>query len=631
MSEAEDVTNESAETDTNQDGIENPEAASAAPFPGLHIVPVDPNAEVVKAPIPDQRIGGNFVVPWPYEIWKDGVYVNAAKERPEDPADIAELPDADRRIELQRVTSSPVWIERFGTDIRGDVERAFLRTINFRGHPIGFWISIADLLDHRTVAALAKRGVAVTSNLARKLVAFFDTTIRLNKHKLPWVSVARRAGAITQADGKIGYLLGKHAIGLSGDIALDFEDNAASIGSYGPKGDETAWVEKLREVMSLNSLQRWLIASSFAAPLLRLLDKRTFVIHHWGATAGGKSACAKFAASVWGAPSGLMQHFNRTQMSFTEHMSFVSDMCVCFDEMQASNKNDDQGKLAYLLTLEKGRSRVKATGQLEETPGEWRAIIRTNGEEPIIGRGSENLGGQSNRVVQIYGGGMDSSVAEDIHIWLEKGHAGWGGFRFLEKLVGLLEQQGIDAVKNLFFQIRDTLRRREDASDLGERVSHISIVATAQTLMMVWLLGADPDSAFNAAVDDAFAALAAVSEDAAQQPKLADRALQLLRDHRMQAADIWFDLDDMDRAAMIERRRVDELFAVEKKAAGEAWILGAAANNLFKREGLPPRAVWIAMREAGMLAQTDGTQITVVRAFGNFRNRVYAVKLDLFT
>lgn len=573
-----------------------------------------------------QQIDGS-TIPYGYEVWHDGLFMQSAP-----PEEGTILPSIDRtvptvqRANLRIIATSPVWVRRFGRDMLTGQELVELAFKDLRyDEVVTQWVTRAEIADKRTVTVLAARGLPTNSNNAQHMVRYLERAVARNGQTLEWVDVARRTGAIETPKGW-GWLLGDIWLGPENThVVPDPLGDVTYAAGYGPSGNEGAWFDKFSEVAHQNAIARWLTFSTFAAPLLRFVRRRTFIIHHWGTSGKGKTALAKFAMSAWGEAHELTQTFNRTEKSFTELFEYLSDYPLCFDELQASG-NEDHANVIYHLCLEKGRGRARQSGGLHKAIANWRSVVRMTGEEPIIGRGHVNLGGQSNRVIQINAPGLTDQDAGDIHRWLENGHCGWGGFRFLEHLRDhLARPRGEEVLQTVYARLRTALEQRPDFDRLRDRTGHLAVVALAQYLAAMWLFGGEKDYARRRALEDADQVAKLLLIDQEQLPSSAETALQLFHDHLDANGALWLDLDEPEQAAYVRERRHGRLFGIVAPSKNEVWINQGEANKLLRRHDLPPRVVWSELQAGGYLVPADGRNIAPIRQFGKFRNRVYVL------
>ena len=103
--------------------------------------------------------------------------------------------------------------------------------------------------------------------------------------------------------------------------------------AYCQAGEMEKWVETMRPHRERDKF-RFILAASFAAPLLRILKQRIFFVYNWGGSKGGKTAALKAALSAWGDPERLMVNFNATQVGLERTASFFCDLPLGIDERQ---------------------------------------------------------------------------------------------------------------------------------------------------------------------------------------------------------------------------------------------------------------------------------------------------------
>ncbi len=246
---------------------------------------------------------------------------------------------------------------------------------------------------HRNnIVQLAATSLPVSSENSRDLVRYLSDLERENLDTLP----------IEKATSHLGWVGGHFIPGAQGDIVLDVEDGGSTAISHGYRqnGDLAKWLE-LTEPMRRYPLARFILAASFATPLLRILNQRVFIIHSWGPSRGGKTAALKAALSVWGDPEDTMASFNATRVGLERLAALYQDLPLGIDERQVVG--DRQGfidSLVYMLGSGKGRARGAKGGGLQHW-NFWRTIVLTTGEEPLSTTSS--TAGISTRSLELYG------------------------------------------------------------------------------------------------------------------------------------------------------------------------------------------------------------------------------------
>lgn len=595
-----------------------------------------------------QRVG-DFEVPYGYELWGDGIYHIEGDVT--DPAlpDIQSTPSGVRRQSIKNVAHEPVWIRRFGRTLDTGEQLVELTFRDAFTHEIQTeWVNRLQLASKQMLVKLSRLGLPVNDGNVNQMLHYLDAALHTNGTRLEVVLVAARNGAYpvefmtldeetgqTEKQNGYGWLVGDRWIGpLNTRVVADPRNMHASAQGYTVSGSEEEWFEHFKHICGISPIARWLTYSTFAAPLLRFVRQRTFIVHHWGESGGGKTALAKFAMSAWGDPARLTQSFNRTQLSFVELFRHIDDLPLTFDELQASGMKD-HATLIYALCLEQGRGRASPDGRLQEQIASWRSVVRMTGEEPIIGKGGMvDLGGQANRVVQIGTPVLTQEQGSATHRWLEGRHFGWGGLRFLQGLQQLMEfPDGEQALQDKFDEFRTEIFGQLSES-VHSRVLHLTIVALATYLANRWFFDADPNEAKVNAIKDAISVGRTIAQEEIRET-LAEQALQLFRDHFASHRGTWYDLSDPQQQDLLATGNYRQLTGV--LAPNEIWLIQKEANMLLNKAGFPQRRVWADLHRLGILHVYSKTkeeesvqkQFGVPRKFGKFHAKVYVLHRPL--
>lgn len=120
------------------------------------------------------------------------------------------------------------------------------------------------------------------------------------------------------------------------------------IRAYTSKGKLKEWIEQIRPYRKNNKF-RFILASSFAAPLLEIIGHRIFIVYNWGDSRGGKSAALKSALSVWGNPEELTLTFNTTAVGIERLAGLYNDLPLGLDEKQVNKSQTNLEQIIYML------------------------------------------------------------------------------------------------------------------------------------------------------------------------------------------------------------------------------------------------------------------------------------------
>lgn len=245
------------------------------------------------------------------------------------------------------------------------------------------------IASNTAIIQLANRGIEVNSENAKNLVSYLADIIELNN--LETVDGITHLGWINK-----DFIPYTSKFKYDGDVAYKniFE-------SVSEKGNYEKWKREIKKLRSKSRTLRFLMASSFASPLVKIFQINPFVVHLWGKSSNGKTVAQMVCASIWGNPQKgkLLSSLDSTKVASERLCNFLRNMPLILDELQITKtKYKTYDTLIYELTEGKGRDRGTVDGGLTETT-EWDNIIIVSGEEPITSASSKE--GVKNRVIEI--------------------------------------------------------------------------------------------------------------------------------------------------------------------------------------------------------------------------------------
>jgi hypothetical protein len=344
----------------------------------------------------------------------------------------------------------------------------------------------ATVFNRTSLIMLANKGLPVSSESAKNLVRYLADLERVNMQNLPLV----------KSTGHMGWCGSKFLPGAEGDVMLDAADGMGGlVGGYTQNGTLERWVENAEKVRGF-PLARLVMSASFAAPLLRIVGQRIFIIHLWGNTTGGKSASTFTALSIWGDPEEIIGSFNATKVGLERMASFYCDLPLGIDEKQVAG--DKQGfieSIVYLLGLGKGKARGAKGGGVQAFAS-WRTVVLTTGEEPLSS--SSSTGGIKTRAMEIYGQPIpEKQVATDVYSWTQKYH-GTAGVVWINKIIDAMAKD-----PNLFINDYKAFMNKlsgEHEENIKSHLSALALVAVADYYSSQWIFGMDKDTAYDQAL-----------------------------------------------------------------------------------------------------------------------------------
>ena len=195
---------------------------------------------------------------------------------------------------------------------------------------------------------------------------------------------------------------------------------------------------------------RFILAASFTAPLLRILQQRIFFVYNWGGSKGGKTAALKAALSAWGP------------------------------------KQENLEKIVYMIASGTGRARGSKAGGLQ-TLNTWRTVALATGEEPLSTETTQT--GVSTRVLEIYGGPFDDEKSASFMHQQAPQHCGWAGPEFIRRILQTDEQ----SVRDEYARMTEEVYKLANGTN-GAHIAGISAVALADALVESWIFNPDPEA-----------------------------------------------------------------------------------------------------------------------------------------
>lgn len=368
------------------------------------------------------------------------------------------------------------------------------------------------------ITALADLGCTVTSENAKAMVRYLEALEASNIDTIPKA----------ESTSVLGWLPGSRFLpGHGGEVILDVEPSLRGwADGYQPSGDYGTWKADMDAHRDREKF-RFLLASAFAAPLLRIVRQRIFLVYNWGGTRSGKTASLKAAVSVWGDPDRLMANFNATQVALERMAGFYHDLPMAVDERQlAGSRQEGIEKIVYMLASGTGRARGTKTGGLQQLSA-WQTVVLATGEEPISGDTTQ--GGVSSRILEIFDGPFpdEEKLSSALYTKAMLNH-GWAGPDF----IGRLLSAGEDWIREQYEAMLKDVEKVAGEKNLSHAAS-IAVVALADALADAWIFrgGAGtviPEESWNGAVKMAVKAVEEQEDADITDPR--DSAVQYIVD-----------------------------------------------------------------------------------------------------
>lgn len=465
----------------------------------------------------------------------------------------------------------------------------------------------------RGITVLADLGCTVTSENAKMVVRFLSALEAEN------IDIINKSDATST----FGWQPGKRFIpGREQGIVLDIDPSQKGMATaYCQVGEEKKWIETMAPHRCRDKF-RFILAASFAAPLLRILHQRIFFVYNWGGSKGGKTAALKAALSAWGDPERLMVNFNATQVGLERTASFYCDLPLGIDERQLAGRNQEGlEKTVYMIASGTGKIRGSKGGGLQATH-QWRTVALATGEEPMSTETTQT--GVSTRVLEIYGGPFENEKDAGRMHQESCMNYGWHGPAFVNRLIGLDERQITDKYEEMLKYVSQIADGKS-----GSHVSGISAVALADAMIDSWFFQQPVDSN--------------VDNDSKEQRDV-DNVLDILpesweRAKQMAAAilkeQVNSDVGDVNENALqfvVDWVLQNRLYFGEKaigtclgtfsESGNTVYIFPSALNQALTKAGYSPRKTLKYMADRDLIASQErkdhkGKSYQVTKRFDN--------------
>lgn len=350
------------------------------------------------------------------------------------------------------------------------------------------------VFNSRSIIKLADYGIDVTSESSKYLVKYLQALSNANVSRIPLQYSVSRLG---WRNHEQEFVLPQRT-----PYRIELDDDGDISSAFTESGSIEGWKQLANEVRQY-PYARLVLSAGFAAPLLRISPhRRNFMLYFWGTSGGGKTAAIKFALSPWGVPDQLMTSFLTTKNGLERKLQLSSDFPVGINERQvAGGGRDTQEQLeyiAYMLEGGKGKGRASKTG-LQRTAS-WRVIGIANGEEPLTKENS--IQGVKNRVLEINTSPiLPDGLARQCHVNDQYGIA---GPLFMDYV--LQDRQSVGVV---YHDISAYLSQHFWCYSEAH-LSAVSLLATADYLVSIWLFGEDANIAMQESLSMATEAMNAL-------------------------------------------------------------------------------------------------------------------------
>lgn len=447
------------------------------------------------------------------------------------------------------------------------------------------------IFSSRSITALADLGCTITSENSKNVVKFLGALESENIDIIPK----------NDATSTFGWQPGRRFIpGHDDGITLDIDPSQRGMAAaYCQSGTMERWIEHMAPHRSREKF-RFILAASFAAPLLRIVKQRIFFVYNWGGSKGGKTAALKAALSAWGDPERLMVNFNATQVGLERTAAFYCDLPLGIDERQLAGNNQwALEKIVYMIASGTGKIRGAKSGGIQ-TVHQWRTVALATGEEPLSTETSQT--GVSTRVLEIYGGPFDNEQDAALMHQQAAMDCGWAGPAFIEHILQMDEREIVERYEDMQRYIRETSQGKN-----GSHIAGIAAVALADSLIDEWFFGGNPRE--SVAEAERMAASILINQVEANTTDVNENAVQFIVD--------WV----LANRSYFGANAIGTCLGFTSETGNTAYIFPSMLNQALTKAGYSPRKTMKYMAERDLIGtdtdrKTGKKQYSIIKWFG---------------
>lgn len=255
---------------------------------------------------------------------------------------------------------------------------------------------------------------------------------------------------------------------FSDDIIIDSNYQMQRwINGYSVSGNLEDWLKEIKDFRN-NNLFRFILATSFAAPLVRILGNRIFVVYNYGDSRAGKTAMLYVALSIWGNPQDLICTFNATTVGIERIASFYNDLILAIDEREIEKSQKELEKTIFTLSSGMGRLRGNKLGGIQEM-NTFNTIILATGEQPITTE--ESTTGVATRILELEGSPFSYNEKLSSRMYeVTSKYYGNAGRKFIDIII---QKYNYEKLKGMY----ENLKKKLEESTTNNIQTYINAVA----------------------------------------------------------------------------------------------------------------------------------------------------------
>lgn len=327
------------------------------------------------------------------------------------------------------------------------------------------------ICDTRLIITLANKGIPVNSSNAKRFVDYFYWLEQENLFNIPILKTTNTMG---------WHLENSCFVPFTDKVLLDIDSGVKNWeDAFSSCGCLDNWVQEMSCFRS-NDIFRFILSSSFAAPLISILKHRIFIIYNYGNSRAGKTSALHAALSIWGNPNELKMSFNTTSVGIERVSNFFKDFPLALDEKQVNKSQSNIEQLIYMLGNGVGRIRGAKTGGIQQI-NSWSNIVLATGEEPLADENTTT--GVSTRCLEIEGSPYDYDEEAASRMYgITNNNYGIAGRKFINLILEKYSNNNFKILKERFEKIKSKLKNLTE-NNISSYISSVALITLADTII----------------------------------------------------------------------------------------------------------------------------------------------------
>ena len=319
--------------------------------------------------------------------------------------------DKDENVIRKLITHTPVWVPYQYYNCDSDSMMLDLAFYNKNNRLSIVTIPQKEAFQRRGIMDVAAHGALLEEAKAGQLINWLVNYIHHNE--IPVNNVFERFGW----KDDLSFVAGDQMISDQKTESVKIINvPSKSIQGLGHSGTPEDWIQCTNKILQYDKARLKCYAAC-TAPLLKLLNQKSFILHDYGESSTGKTKTSELAMSIWGDPAKLLMSAFGTAVGKERLATIFTDLPILVDETQVATE-DDNIAFIYLIANETGKLRGLKDGGLQDTAS-WKTVAFTTGEAPLTT--DKSFTGMSMRAVEIYGGlgAHDKEAVDEFKLGVE--------------------------------------------------------------------------------------------------------------------------------------------------------------------------------------------------------------------